>query len=281
MKRRVIGLFVAVVMALVGTVLVASFVRSAEARALAGEELVDVLVVTDDVPAGATVDEVRSRVAVERVPAKVRAVDALSDLDPVGGLVTEIALRPGEQLSASRFVAPDLLTRASVAVPAGMVEVTVSLSPERAVGGALLPGDIVTLFASFDPFEIGAPSSATAGVPDTVIIDGIRLAGDSKTPSSSRLLETSILVTNVQIEELLPEVDPEESSGGRFRAPAPTGNLLITMAVSPTQAERLVFTAEHGMIWLAAQPSDVDLTDTRVQNRFRIYGTDQATAVTP
>ena len=77
MKRRVIGVFIALIMALAGTALVASLVKSAEARALAGEELVDVLVVTDDIAAGMTVEEIQERVAIEQVPAKVRASDAL------------------------------------------------------------------------------------------------------------------------------------------------------------------------------------------------------------
>ena len=281
MKRRVIGVFLALVMALGGTVLVASFVKSAEARALAGEELVDVLVVQDSVAAGLTTEEVELLVAIEQVPLKVRADDALTDLTAVEGLVTQISLNPGEQVTATRFVAPDLLTRTRVAVPPGMIEVTVSLAPERAVGGALLPGDSVAVFSSFDPFEIGAPPSLDPNVPETVIVDGIRLAGDAKTPNSTRLVLDGVLVTNVQLEELVPEPDPDDSGSGRIRTPAPTGNLLITLALDPVQAERIVFSAEHGSVWLAAQYSELDLGGTRVITRGRIYGNDEATQVIP
>ncbi len=281
MKRRVIGVFIALIMALAGTALVASFVKSAEARALAGEELVDVLVVTDDIAAGMTVEEIQGRVAIEQVPAKVRASDALQSLDIVDGLVTLISLKPGEQVTASRFVAPDLLTRTRVAVPEGLIEITVSLAPERAVGGTLLPGDNVTVFASFDPFELGAPPSADPNVPEIVVIDGIRLAGDAKTPTSTKLMLDAILVTNVQLEELVPEPDELGEGTGRVRTPAPTGNLLITMALDPVQAERVVFAAEHGMVWLGAQYTEIDLTGTRVVTRGRIHNLDQTQSVTP
>ncbi len=269
MKRRVIGVFIALVMALAGTALVASFVKSAEARALAGEELVDVLVVTDDVAAGMSVEEVLTRVRVEQVPAKVRAADALESLDLVNGLVTEISLKPGEQITASRFVAPDLLTRTRVAVPSGKVEVTVSLAPERAVGGALLPGDMVTVFASFDPFDISAPPSLEdPNVPETVVIDGMRLAGDGKTSNTTRLMLNAILVTIAEVEELVPELEETgESSSARIRTPAPTGNLLITLALDPDDAERVVFTAEHGRVWLGGQNTEIDLSGTRIQHR--------------
>ena len=280
MKRRVVGVFIALIMALAGTALVASFVKSAEARALAGEELVNVLVASDAIAAGMTTEEVAARVIVEQVPAKVRATDALQSLDPVDGLVTHISLAPGEQITAARFVAPDLLTRTRVAVPEGLIEITVSLAPERAVGGTLLPGDNVTVFSSFDPFDINAPASSDPNVPETVIFDGMRLAGDGKTPSSTRLILDAVLVTNVQLEELVQEPEDPAGTTGRIRTPAPTGNLLITLALDPIQAERVVFSAEHGMVWLGAQYTELDLDGTRLQTRSRIYGIDQASSVT-
>lgn len=270
MKRRVIGVFIALVMALAGTALVASFVRNAEARALAGEELVDVLVADKVIAAGLNTEEIAEMVRIEQIPVKVRSEDALDTLEPVTGLVTEIELRPGEQITAARFVAPDLLTRSRVAVPSGLLEVTVSLQPERAVGGTLLPGDNVAVLASFDPFEIGAPPTVDPNVPETVIVDGIRLAGDAKTPNSTHLIFESVLVTNVQIEELVPEID--DVGVGRVRTPAPTGNLLITLALDPGAAERVVFAAEHGRVWLGGQHTDIDLGGTQVVTRGRIHG---------
>ena len=89
-------------------------------------------------------------------------------------------------------------------------------------------------------------------------------------------------MTNVQVEELLPEL-PEEltDTPGRVRTPAPTGNLLITLALDPAQAERVIFSAEHGMLWLASQYTEIELDGTRVQTRGRIYGNDSVTAVAP
>ena len=51
MSRKVIGIVVALALASVGTVALVSYVRSAEERAQAGEELVEVYVLTDTVPA--------------------------------------------------------------------------------------------------------------------------------------------------------------------------------------------------------------------------------------
>ncbi|MGY9073634.1 MAG: Flp pilus assembly protein CpaB [Acidimicrobiales bacterium] len=271
MKRRLIGVVAALAMALVGTVLVTSFVKNAEARALSGEELVEVLVVDSVVEPGTHAEDLETMIRVEMVPAKVRASGALQDLDQVEGLVTEIELQPGEQLVSTRFVHADLLTGSSLAVPPGLLEVTISLEPQRAVGGTLLPGDHVAVAMSFEPFGIGAPPGPDPAVAETVIVDGMRLAGDLDTPNSTSLVLEAVLVTNVQLEELPTIEDNEVTVTGRQRTLAPTGNLLITLAVSPEQLERLIFGVEHGMLWLAAQHGEIDTSATDIQTRLRIH----------
>ena len=56
-----------------------------------------------------------------------------------------------------------------------MVQVTLSLSPERVVGGQVAPGDVVAVFASFDSFPLNTlePTGLTdreiAGVTTTTL----------------------------------------------------------------------------------------------------------------
>ncbi|HEX5630681.1 MAG TPA: hypothetical protein VFY15_03405, partial [Acidimicrobiia bacterium] len=52
---------------------------------------------------------------------------------------------------------------------------------------------------------------------------------------------------------------------------APTGNLLITLAGPPVAVERIVFTIEHGFIWLAAEGSDVSDAITDIITRATVY----------
>jgi len=73
-SRRVRGAIAAVMLAVIGAAGLVAFVRGAEDRALAGERLVDVLVVKDRVEAGTPVEEMKGDVHPERVAAKVRAV---------------------------------------------------------------------------------------------------------------------------------------------------------------------------------------------------------------
>jgi pilus assembly protein CpaB len=249
MQRKVIGVVAAVLLAAVGTVALVGFVRGAEARALAGQETVDVLVVKDAVGRNTPAAELSSMVATERVPAKVRGADALDsieDLEALDGKVTSADLVVGEQLVAARFVTPvQLAEQRSVDVPEGRQEVTISLEPQRAVGGALRPGELVGVLASFEWEDV--PKHTT------------------------KLNHQQVLVTNVQADQSGAPTGGSDEEPEEGLAVAPTGNLLVTLAVDVEQAERIVFAAEHGTLWLTAQDEDTDQGGSTVRDGGNIY----------
>ena len=284
--RRVIAAVVALALAGVGTFFLVRFVRSAEDRALEGQELVNVRVVAVAISAGTpSEDLLDEQVPLQQVPRDVAAQGVVTDMASLAGKVAAIDLLPGEQVIASRFVTlaeyrASLGAGPRIEAPADMLQVTVSLSPERVVGGELQPGDIVAVFASFDPFPLGAieptglePDEIPVLVPDTGLGEEPSQVG-VQSPNSTKILLHKVLVTNVQAEELPREVTDEEAAAGvAAGAPdlAPTGNLLITLALAPVDAERFVFTAEHGWVWLALEGSAVSEADTEVQNRNTVY----------
>lgn len=251
MKRRVTGLVAAGVLALVGTLMLVGYVRNAEARALEGEELTTVMVVNETIPAGTPGSSIADLVDAEEIPAKVRADGAIGSLDDVKGLVTTVDLVPGEQLVIERFAAQ--AERAGV--PDGLMEVTVRLEPERAVGGNIRPGDRVAVVSSFDPFEIDA-----AGQPGSE-------NEPKKTPNTSHLVLHKVLVTNVQLSSTAPTQEADEDQV----AMAPAGTLLVTLAVDAEAVQRIVFTAEHGFLWLSAEPAGAPEPELIVETLGSVY----------
>ena len=128
--------FAALALAIVCTAALVKYVRGAEHRALAGEELVDVLVAKDDVKAGTAGAELAAHVTAERVPAKVRADTAVTSFAQIEGLVTSVDIVKGEELLTSRFINPASFQgarSASVQIPDGANEVSFrkDLIPER------------------------------------------------------------------------------------------------------------------------------------------------------
>ncbi len=268
-RRKVIGVIGAVILAVIGTVLLIAYVNNAEERALEGEEVVEVYKVTDTISAGTDAADIEGSIEVEQVPRKVRAEDAVVELSEIEGLVAEIELVPGEQLLRRRFVDPITFQREVgrvTEIPTGMQEVTLSLAPERAAGGGLLPGDTVGVYASFEPFSI------SSDVP-VELDDGTIVPPNGQTPNTTQLLLHKVLVTNVQLEEL-PEVEEREGLGEEESQDvrlAPTGNLLVSLAVDTFDGERLVFSSEFGFIWLALEPDAAIETPSLIQTRATVY----------
>jgi pilus assembly protein CpaB len=264
MMRRVLGVVAAVMLAAVGTAFLVIYVRGAEDRALAGEETVEVLVVKETVQRATSATDLGGFVTTERVPMKVRAdgsVGDLDDLDP--DLVAAVDLLPGEQVVRSRFMTPvQLAEQSHVEVPEGLQEVTISLEPQRAVGGQIRPGDLVGFFSSFT-FDDGRDDDEIANDPDPDL--------RQEMSDTTKVILHKLLVTNVQVEQLPQTPELGESAEASGPDLAPTGNLLVTLAAETAQAERIVFTAEHGTVWLTAQDEATSEDGSRLRIPRNIY----------
>lgn len=268
MSKRWIGVVASIALAALGTFMLVRYVNSAEARALEGTETVEVLVVADTIEKGAAAETLATKVERQLVPANVQAPGSVNDLTPLTGMVAAVDLLPGEQVLTTRFItAQQLEAEETFQVPDGLLEVTVLLEPERALGGELLPGRKVSFIASFDPFTLdGVEPGEDVPAEDE---EGTTQDEAPKTPNTTHLIVPGVWVTNVQLEELPAETTEEfDATGGEL---APTGNLFVTLGVEPADAERIVYTAEFGKIWLALENGDVDTTDTQIQTRNTIY----------
>jgi len=246
-RRRFLAAVAALVLLVAGTAVLLAYVHGADSRALAGARTVDVLVVDKPIAAGTAGSDIAGMVSSEAVPAKVALPGRVTDLADLTGRVATVALEPGEQLLTARFQRPaDLQAPGTVAVPAGLQEVSVVLEPQRAVGGRLAAGDTVGVLVSLKP--------------------------DGRLPETHAVLH-KILVTQIQG---APAADPSQTSGTTQTASAasaaPTQSLLVTLAVSAAQAEDVVFGAEHGTLWLTLENKDARVTGTGVVTPDTIYG---------
>ncbi len=238
MHRRLVAAVAAIMLAVVGAVLLMSYVAAADSRAMAGMEITQVLVVAESVPAGTQAADVAELVALEELPAKAVAPGALTSLDQVEGQ-TVTDLEPGEQLLVSRFATPE--PDSGPEVPAGMHEVSVLLESQRVIGSNLVPGDTVAVFITKN--------------------------------SQTHLTLHKVLVTRVQGGLTPPE--PTEASGQAEPAPTPTpapgGSVMVTIALSAPDAEKVVWAQEHGSVWLSLEPTDAPEKGTRVVTEENVY----------
>lgn len=260
----------AILLAAVGTWILVEYVSNADDRAREGQELVEVLVVETAIPAGTPVVEAERSVTTKQVPRDLLANGALADLGAVRGLVTAVDLLPNEQVVASRFVDAAELEEAarSVEVPDGLLELTVQLTAERSVGGSLRPGDRVAVLSSFDPFTLDAvepedEEDLNSFINSEESTETITLT----TPNSTGITVHKALVTRVQVGQAPPANEAQSTADV-----APSGGLLVSLAVAPGDAEQVVFTAEFGAIWLARETEGAPEEDpTLIITRANVY----------
>ncbi len=255
MNRRILAAVLALGLALVGTVLLVTYVRGADARALAGVQTTSVLVVTEPIPQGTPATELAESVRLEPLPAKVAATGSVTDLADLGEQVAVVQLQPGEQVLASRFADPtSLRAPGTVEVEPGDQEISILLEPQRAVGGRLKAGDVIGVFISGE-LEVDDPRT-----------DG---AESKKIPTTHAVLH-GVLVTQVQGAPAQPEQgEAQTASSGQA---APSNSLLVTLALPARDAERVVFGMEHGTVWLSLEPEGADNSGTRIVHGGNIYG---------
>jgi pilus assembly protein CpaB len=236
-----------VLLAATGTGVLVRYVESARTDALADEQMVSVLVVQSRIDRGTPATQISDKVRSIDVPTRVRPDGAVTSLADLGTKRAAVDLLPGEQLVVARFNA----SGATASTPAtdGLLQVTVSLDPERALGGNVRMGDTVGVLLSVD--------SADAG-------------NGQKAPKSTHLVLHKVPVANVQVAEQATDADTAAT-----RVPsAIKGRYLVTLAVSAPAAEQLVFTAENGTIWLSAEPVDAPTDGTRTVNPTNVYAAD-------
>ena len=237
MKRRVLAAIAAVVLAGVAGVLLTSYVRAADDRAMAGMEAARVLVVTTMVSKGTAAETLQNSVTVETLPVMAIAPGSLTDLALIVGQVSTVDLQPGEQLLSSRFVDPATLEDPNlVKVPPGMQQLSITMERPRMLGSLLTPGATVGVFVS--------------------------LPKDGEQPAQTHLVLNKVLVTDVGA-----QMPPE----GDAQAGVPSETVAVTFAVKARDAEKIVFGAEHGRLWLSLEPADARTKGTRVLTSGNVY----------
>jgi Flp pilus assembly protein CpaB len=232
MRIRIIGAILALVLAIVGTVVVVLYVRDADIRAANGAELVSVYVVHTTVPQGTPGEEISDYVRVERYVRDAIQPDHVTALRDIAGDVTTVTLLPGDQLVEGRFADPaDLAAQGNVVIPDGMQEVTLALPVEQVVGGAVRGGSTVGIVVTVLNDEVGA---TTGFVLHKVLVTRTQ-AGDNYVP------------------------DPTAQDA------APVATIMVTLALTATDVQRIVWAAElqqndKAGIWLTLEPEDADET---------------------
>jgi pilus assembly protein CpaB len=179
---------------------------------------VTVAVATKDIPAGTLLGTSSDAVAMRRVSRDDAIPGALTSHGDLAGARTAVPVLEGQQISEGMLQGRNTVQGGTLGIPKGMVAETVPLETYREVGGAMASGDHVTIYATFEPSDQSAPSTSV-----TLVSNALLLKVDAPTVSDA-------------------------TSGGS------TDPTLVTMALRPRDAQKVVYAQEEGSIWLALLP---------------------------
>jgi pilus assembly protein CpaB len=231
MRRRLLLGIVAFALACVSVVLMAAYTRSADERAVAGREPVRVYVAAKRVPSGTAARELRDGGGAELVvmPASTVPENALTAIDATfESLVLTAPVEKGQLLLRSMFDQASAVT-GGLAVPAGMLAVSVPVKLEGAVAAYVSAGSDVTVYLTVDDPEGSGPT------PD---MSATRLATRVLLP------RVRILAVGVRPPSTAEAADPIDLSNAE-------ATILLTVAVEQDDAQRLVLATRTGTLYAA------------------------------
>lgn len=229
MSKRTIALVVSVILALVATIALVSYVNGLEAKAAAGQELVPVFVAKDVIPRGTTGDVAIERALIDQinVPRVARAEGAITSLNDIKGDVADVTIYKGEQILATRFVAPDKVSAEVLTVPPNRVAMSFEVGVAPGVAQFIQIGDRISVLAQF------------------------QFAGARAQTRRLQFLLHDIEV--LQVGKLV-RAAPQPNQPATQAVQVPDGNVLLTVALSPAQAEKLTNAVFNGRIYLTLLP---------------------------
>jgi pilus assembly protein CpaB len=231
MKGRALVVVLALILATVATAGVFMYSRGVQEEADSGGTMVSVVVSNVDLPARTDLDALirDDQFRIIQVPASVVVDGAVTSVDQLAGKNNSVAILAGEQIPAARISGN--VPGGALAIPKGMEAMTVSLDAPRAVAGAINAGDHVVIYSTFK------------GVPGQ---------GAEKETS------TVVLVPTAELLAVFRPVGSSTFGGDEETSPAEQlpGSLTVTLALTPEDAQRFVFSMESGSPWFGLLPPD-------------------------
>jgi pilus assembly protein CpaB len=244
--RRVIAITAAVLLAIVGVVAVVLYANGADQRAIASAQPRTVFISAQAVPAGTTLNDAIAGglIAETTLPAKSVPAGALTSVtDENKNLLAVSEIAPGEYIQAARFGTTPQGSQA-IRVPNGQIAVSLTLSDPARVGTFVAPGSHIVIY------DTVAGSTATGG---------------SATQPGTHVLFEDVLVIAIGSTALTPAQPTGQATASQ------QGGTLVTLALTPDQAPRLVHALQNGSLYAGLRGSDVKIDTALVVTEANVF----------
>lgn len=203
-----------------------------------------VLVAKKDIPRGSSIDE--SAVESQVVPGEYIQPKAVSSLERTEGMVTLASISKGEQITLSKLGYAKQAGGLAESTPSGKRAITISVDAISSLGGMIKPGDYVDVLSMINVPVQSAEGKMMAQTMVMPLFQNILIlaVGNDTGALRARSQDTGTSIT--------------EKSGA---------SPLITLALSPQEANLIAFVSEQGKIKLVLRsPADSQIEQTQPVN---------------
>jgi pilus assembly protein CpaB len=225
MDRRRLLLILAVFVAVIGTALVFIYVRGADSRAQKGVADVMALEATSNIAAGETYDAALAagKVSMQPIPQNVldKNTGYQTSVDALKGKLAAVPIFAGQVIITSQFGATVQSSSSSLAIPKGMIAISVNLTDPDRVAGNIQNGQQVAVFVTgVLEKSKGAASTTTSDI------------------QATKLLLPKVTVLNVGSPQPPTTTTSTDSTGTQTTEQLP--RTLLTIAVTQKDAQKVI-----------------------------------------
>jgi Flp pilus assembly protein CpaB len=223
MKERGLVVVLAFLLAIGATAAVFLYVNGVKHDATSGGTTTQVIVSKQIIPSGTNLDGLVSNGAfvTKSVPTTDVVPGAVTSIQQLQGKTTSQTIVEGEQIPIARVNGS--VAGGPLAIPKGMQAETFQLSASQGVSGHIFQSNHIAIYATFDNATPQGGSTIGGSAGATVTVD---------------------LIPDVQV---LDVIRPEAKS-------STSSQFLVTMALTPQDAQRLAYTIDQGRVWVALLP---------------------------
>jgi Flp pilus assembly protein CpaB len=242
----------ALILATVATAAVFLYARGVREEARTGGALTTVIVSRVDIPANTDLDRLiaEGQFTTKEIPTDAVVEGAVTSVSQLRNKRNNAFILAGEQIPLSR-VEGARVPGGVLSIPEGHQALTVSLGAPRAIGAALAGGDNVTVFATFTDVVVEERRRGQeAPAPGTT--------AQQREEEERAQAATVVLVPQVEVLRVFVPTTTTAPIGGGETAPDPTGDVQVTLAFLPEEAQRFVFALEQGTVYLSLLPPDAE-----------------------
>jgi len=229
MNKRSSGVVVGgIIVALLGMVLVFTYAGRVRAGAGVTGGAASAWVATNDIPAGTRWEDMAGALKQKDVPADVRPATAVATNTQLNGKSTIQSIAKGTIVTTTQF---NTSSSGGLDIPAGQNAVTINVGVPQAVARYIQAGSETNVYATYKDLPGAQPADANV---------------------------TKLLLSNIKVLANQPMRTQAEETA---EASAPAAEILLTLALTPDQAEQLIFAKENGSIWFGlVHPGDAPVT---------------------